>query len=108
LKQVVFNLVLNGLEAMDATSTGSRKLFICSHQEDDALLVDVRDFGVGLKNPERIFEVFFTTKDNGMGMGLAICRSIIEAHSGQLWSAAVDGPGAMFCFRLPAQSVPQE
>jgi signal transduction histidine kinase len=61
-----------------------------------------------LKNPDKIFEVFFTTKDTGMGMGLAICRSIIEAHSGQLWSAAVDGPGALFCFRLPTQSVPQE
>ena len=108
LQQVVFNLVLNGLEAMEATSAGARKLFIRSHQEDDALLVEVRDYGVGLKNPDKIFEVFFTTKDNGMGMGLTICRSIIEAHSGQLWSAAVDGPGAMFCFRLPAQSVPQE
>jgi signal transduction histidine kinase len=64
----------------------------------------VRDSGAGLKDPDRIFEAFFTTKDNGMGMGLAICRSIIDAHHGRLWAASGEGVGATFSFTLPVRA----
>ena len=63
--------------------------------------MEIRDSGVGLKDPEKIFEAFFTTKENGMGMGLAICRSIVEAHNGRLWASGAEGPGTVFCFTLP-------
>jgi len=68
------------------------------------VLVAVTDSGVGLENPEKVFEAFVTTKENGMGMGLTICRSIIEAHQGRLWVAAMPGPGARLCFTLPAKA----
>ncbi len=81
LQQVVFNLLLNAIEAMDPVVDRPKKLFICSKQPSpETVLVEVRDSGTGLKDPDRIFEAFFTTKENGMGMGLAICRSIIDAH----------------------------
>ncbi len=67
------------------------------------MLVEIRDSGVGLKDPDAVFEAFFTTKENGMGMGLAICRSIVQAHNGRLWAASGEGPGATFCFTLPLQ-----
>ena len=69
-------------------------------------MVEIRDSGVGLKDPETVFEAFFTTKENGMGMGLAICRSIVQAHSGRIWAASGEGPGATFCFTLPLQLSP--
>jgi hypothetical protein len=68
------------------------------------VLVEVRDSGSGLKDPDRIFEAFFTTKDNGMGMGLAICRSIVDAHHGRLWAASAEGSGTTFSFSLPVQA----
>ncbi len=105
LQQVVFNLLLNAIEAMDPVADRPKKLFICSKQlSPETVLVEVRDSGTGLKHPDRIFEAFFTTKDNGMGMGLAICRSIIDAHQGRLWAASGEGLGTAFSFTLPVRA----
>jgi len=105
LQQLVFNLLLNGIEAMDRVVDHPKRLFICSRRPSpETVLVEVRDSGAGLKNPERIFEAFFTTKDNGMGMGLAICRSIIDAHQGRLWAASAEGLGTTFSFTLPVRA----
>jgi C4-dicarboxylate-specific signal transduction histidine kinase len=105
LQQVVFNLLLNGIEAMDSVEDRPKKLFICSKRPSpETVLVEVRDSGAGLKDPERIFEAFFTTKDKGMGMGLAICRSIIDAHHGRLWAASGEGPSTTFSFSLPVRA----
>src|SRR5262249_21509204 len=103
LQQVIINLVMNGIEAMSAVTDRSRELLIRSRQhESDKVLVAVQDSGVGL-DPEimkRIFDAFYTTKAQGMGMGLAISRSIIENHGGKLWAVPNDGPGATFQFTL--------
>ena len=105
LQQVVLNLVLNGIEAMDQVADHPKTIFIRSAWESpNAAVVEVRDNGAGFENPERAFEAFFTTKQNGMGMGLAICRSIIEAHHGRLWVAPSEGPGARVCFTIPLKS----
>jgi PAS domain S-box-containing protein len=105
LQQVLLNLVLNGIEAMDPVLDRAKRLVIRSARESaDAAIVEVRDHGVGMNHPEKAFEAFFTTKENGMGMGLAICRSIIDAHHGRLWVAPCDGPGARLCFTIPLQS----
>jgi signal transduction histidine kinase len=105
LQQVVLNLVLNGIEAMDQVADHPKTIFIRSAWErPNAAVVEVRDNGAGFENPERAFEAFFTTKQNGMGMGLAICRSIIEAHRGRLWVAPNEGPGATVCFTIPLKS----
>ena len=105
LQQLVFNLLLNGIEAMDTVVDGPRKLFICSGQPGpETVLVEVRDSGTGLKDPDRIFEAFFTTKEKGMGMGLAICRSIVDAHRGRIWAASGEGAGATFSFTLPVRA----
>jgi len=105
LQQVIFNLLLNGIEAMDTVVDRPKKLFICSKRPSpDTVLVEVRDSGTGLKDPDKIFEAFFTTKENGMGMGLAICRSIIDAHHGRLWAASGEGSGTTFSFSLPVQA----
>jgi C4-dicarboxylate-specific signal transduction histidine kinase len=105
LQQVIFNLLANGIEAMDTLTDRPRKLAIRSKRESpDAILLEIRDHGTGFKDPQKAFEAFFTTKEKGMGMGLAICRSIIDAHGGQLWAANTDGPGATLCFTLPLKS----
>ncbi len=102
LQQLLLNLILNGIEAMDPVLDRSKKLFIRSKRDcPETVLVEIRDCGVGLKDSERVFEAFVTTKENGMGMGLAICRSIVEAHDGHLWATSGEGPGATFCFTLP-------
>jgi PAS domain S-box-containing protein len=103
LQQVFMNLMLNGIDAMKET-TGGVELTIKSEAEDGRLLISVSDTGVGLP-PELgdlIFKAFFTTKDNGTGMGLPISRSIIESHGGRLWAAGTSGRGATFQFTLPA------
>ena len=106
LQQLVFNLILNGIEAMDTVVESPKKLFICSKRPSPAtVLVEVQDCGIGLKDPDRIFDAFFTTKENGMGMGLAICRSIIEAHHGRLWATSGEGAGTTFSFTLPVKQV---
>ena len=104
LQQVLRNLLLNGIEAMDSVHDRSRKLTVRSTQESpETVLVEVRDNGVGLENPDKVFEAFVTTKQNGMGMGLSICRSIVEAHNGRLWAVSAEGPGSIFCFALPVR-----
>jgi PAS domain S-box-containing protein len=107
LQQLLLNLLLNGIEAMDPVIDHPKRLFIRSKRDgDDAVLVEIQDSGVGLKDPDAVFEAFFTTKANGMGMGLAICRSIVQAHNGRLWAASAEGRGATFCFTLPLQLSP--
>jgi len=107
LQQLILNLLLNGIEAMDPVKDRPRRLFIRSGRErDDTVLVEIRDSGIGLKDPETVFDAFFTTKESGMGMGLAICRSIVQAHNGRLWAASGEGPGATFCFTLPLPPSP--
>jgi PAS domain S-box-containing protein len=103
LQQVILNLVMNGVEAMASALARPRELLIHSRQyESDKALVAVRDSGVGLdgQDLEKIFDAFYTTKPQGMGMGLAISRSIVEDHGGRLWAAPNDGPGATFQFTL--------
>jgi hypothetical protein len=105
LQQLVLNLLLNGIEAMDYVLDRPKGICIRSkHQSDATVLVEIQDCGVGLEDPEKIFEAFFTTKENGLGIGLAICRSIIEAHQGRLWAASGNGAGTTFCFTLPTQT----
>ena len=101
LQQVILNLVLNAVEAMNRIDDGARELQISTTPDaSNAVLVAVRDTGLGVdpKTAERLFEPFYTTKPEGMGMGLAICRSIIEAHGGRLWAAANEPRGAVFQF----------
>ena len=103
LQQVFMNLMLNGIDAMKGTP-GEGELTIKSEADDGQVLVSVSDTGVGLplEQAEQIFKAFFTTKDNGTGMGLPISRSIIESHGGRLWATGVPGCGATFQFTLPA------
>ena len=104
LQQVLLNLVVNGSEAMSEVSGRPKILVVGSRATaDDGGLVFVRDHGTGIEQDtaEKIFEPFFTTKDKGMGMGLAICRSIIEAHGGRLWAEPAEPAGAVFQFTLP-------
>ena len=104
LQQVLLNVVLNAVEAMDTVEAEARELSISAEQtETKGALVTVRDSGPGIEseNLERVFEAFYTTKRKGMGMGLAICRSIIEAHGGRLWAEANKTRGAVFRFTLP-------
>jgi PAS domain S-box-containing protein len=103
LQQLALNLILNGIEAMDSVTDRRRTLFVGSGRIGDSILVEVRDSGVGLSEPDRIFDAFFTTKKNGLGMGLAICRSIVEAHNGKLWTSSVDGAGSAFYFSIPVE-----
>jgi PAS domain S-box-containing protein len=104
LQQVVLNLLLNAVEAMGSTEAGARELLISTKQDHRGVLVAVRDSGPGLDPPhlERVFDAFYTTKSSGMGMGLSICRSIIEAHGGRLWAEANEPRGTIFQFTLPA------
>jgi PAS domain S-box-containing protein len=103
LQQVFMNLMLNGIDAMKET-TGGGELIIKSEPGDGQVLISVSDTGVGLspEQADQIFNAFFTTKDNGTGMGLPISRSIIESHGGRLWATGVPGSGATFQFTLPA------
>jgi PAS domain S-box-containing protein len=104
LQQVIINLVMNGIEAMQSITERPRELTIRSRQDEAGqVLVSVTDCGVGIsaENANRLFNAFFTTKSSGMGMGLSICRSIVEAHGGRLSASGNDGPGATFQFALP-------
>ena len=110
LQQVLLNLIMNAIEAM-STISGRRLLTIRSAMRDpESVTVSVRDSGVGIdpQKADHLFDAFFTTKPQGMGMGLSICRTIISAHGGQLSSANNAGPGATFEFTLPAHAVKSE
>jgi C4-dicarboxylate-specific signal transduction histidine kinase len=104
LQQVVLNLLLNAVEAMGSREPGARELLISTEQAHTGVLVAVRDSGPGIhaKHLERVFEAFYTTKSSGVGMGLSICRSIIDAHGGRLWAEANEPRGAVFQFTLPS------
>jgi PAS domain S-box-containing protein len=103
LQQVALNLILNAMEAMRSVDDCSRKLQITTQNEAGGVLVTICDTGPGIppENLERVFESFFTTKSSGMGIGLSICRSIVEAHGGSLWSSVNEPRGARFQFTLP-------
>jgi C4-dicarboxylate-specific signal transduction histidine kinase len=105
LQQVMLNLIINAIEAMRSESNGTRELLIATGEDGSSgVRVAVRDSGPGLE-PEgfgRLFDAFYTTKSGGMGMGLSICRSIIEAHGGRVWATANAPRGAVFQFNVPA------
>ena len=103
LQQVLLNLILNAIEAMSAVDNRPRELTIVSAQGTDGALVEVRDSGIGLDQDraERVFDAFYTTKAEGLGIGLSISRSIVEAHGGRLWAAPNQPHGAVFGFSLP-------
>jgi PAS domain S-box-containing protein len=104
LQQVILNLVMNAVDAMKEVADRPRELLIrCEEHEPGTILVAVRDSGIGVdpQGTDRIFEAFYTTKPDGLGMGLAISRSIIEAHGGRLWTVRNDDHGATFQFTLP-------
>jgi two-component system sensor kinase FixL len=104
LQQVVINLLINGIQAMDGVTDRERALSIKTDSVADGIVVTVSDNGPGIaaETLERLFEAFFSTKSDGMGMGLSICRSIVEAHGGRIWATNRDGAGASFHFSLPA------
>jgi C4-dicarboxylate-specific signal transduction histidine kinase len=104
LQQVILNLMMNAMEAMRAVGDQARVLSIrAGKQSSDNIIVLVQDSGVGVdpEHSNRMFEAFYTTKVEGIGMGLAISRSIIQAHGGRLWAVANEGPGSTFCYTLP-------
>jgi C4-dicarboxylate-specific signal transduction histidine kinase len=107
LQQVILNLIMNAVEAMGGASDGKRELLISTRESEPGyVLVGVRDRGPGLAPAilEQIFDAFYTTKPGGLGIGLSICRSIIEAHGGRLWASANVPHGAIFEFTLPAHA----
>jgi signal transduction histidine kinase len=105
LQQVILNLLRNGSDAMVTINDRPRQLFIRTETHDNHVTVSVQDSGVGFSREmsERLFEPFFTTKRDGMGIGLSVSRSIIEAHHGRLWAVQNDGPGSVFSFSLPRE-----
>jgi C4-dicarboxylate-specific signal transduction histidine kinase len=104
LQQVLVNLLLNAGEAMVDTPPEKRTVTVTSRQDADGVLVEVKDCGVGIESAHaaRMFDAFFTTKVSGLGLGLAISRSIIQAHGGRIWAAPNDDRGTAIYFVLPA------
>jgi signal transduction histidine kinase len=107
LQQVILNLVRNALDAMSGVDDRPRSLLVKTYEEEDERArLTVKDVGAGFEpqGVERLFDVFYTTKSGGMGIGLSVSRSIIENHGGRLWAEANDGPGATFSFSIPRQA----
>jgi PAS domain S-box-containing protein len=105
MQQVLVNLIRNAIDALYTIVDGNREIRLRAVADgDNAIRVEVRDLGAGMKEPERAFDPFFTTKENGMGMGLAICRSIIEAHNGRLWAVSNEPRGMTLAFTLPVRA----
>jgi len=108
LQQVILNLLRNASDAMVGVDDRPRQLLIRTVREDgDRVRVSVRDAGVGLdrQSIDKLFDAFYTTKSNGMGIGLSVSRSIVERHQGRLWAEPNDGPGATFSFSIPCGPV---
>jgi signal transduction histidine kinase len=104
LQQVILNLLLNGSDAMNALHDRPRELLIRTERnEGDRALLSVKDAGIGFdpQSMDKLFQAFYTTKNDGMGIGLSVSRSIIEQHDGRLWATLNDGPGATFSFSIP-------
>src|SRR5262249_44488461 len=104
LQQVILNLLRNASDAMVGVDDRPRQLLVRTERENgDRVRLTVRDAGIGFdpKNLGKLFDTFYTTKSGGMGIGLSVSRSIIEAHSGRLWAEPNDGPGATFWFSIP-------
>jgi C4-dicarboxylate-specific signal transduction histidine kinase len=104
IQQTLINLVHNAIEAMAGVTDGAKSLLLSSRRQGGELVIQVRDNGSGIKDPTVVFEPFFTTKESGMGMGLSISRSIVEAHGGRIWATANAGAGMTFSFTLPLTS----
>jgi PAS domain S-box-containing protein len=105
LQQVIMNLLINAIQAMAAVTNRPRQLSVRSHRhEGEQVMIEVQDSGVGIppENMSQLFNAFFSTKPNGMGMGLSICRSIVDAHGGRIWVSGNAGPGATFQLTLPS------
>ncbi len=103
IQQVLINLVRNGMEAMEM-AVGGRVLGVRVRRMEHEIRTEIRDSGPGIAFPDKIFEPFFTTKEHGMGMGLAICQSIVESHGGRLWAENGEPQGATFVFTLPVEA----
>jgi signal transduction histidine kinase len=104
---VILNLLQNASDAMSSVNDRPRRLLIGTEQDDgDHVRVTVQDAGVGFpaQDAGRLFDAFYTTKDNGMGIGLSVSRSIVEKHHGRLWAVPNDGPGATVSFSIPCRS----
>jgi signal transduction histidine kinase len=104
LQQVILNLMINAVEAMSGVDEGSRELLVGTGKDGSGeVLVTVQDSGPGLNSEsfDRVFDPFYTTKPNGMGVGLSICRSIVDDHGGRIWASPRVGRGATFRFTLP-------
>ena len=102
VQQILINLVQNGIDAMDGINDRPKTLVLRSHiPEPRFVAIQVKDSGTGIPDPATIFEPFFTTKEKGLGVGLSICRSIVEAHAGRLWATTDEGGGSTFEFTLP-------
>jgi two-component system sensor kinase FixL len=111
LQQVILNLMMNGIEAMAGVDYRPRRLLIRSQmRDDDQVCISVQDSGIGVSTEvmARLFEPFFTTRSRGIGMGLPISRSIIEAHGGRLWAESTASQGSVFQFTLPSGGGPAE
>ena len=111
LQQVILNLLRNASDAMSTVEGRPRELLIRTEREDeDRVRLSIKDTGVGFAAPaaDKLFEAFYTTKNDGMGIGLSISRSIIEAHRGRLWAAPNDGPGALFAFSIPCNPAAED
>ena len=111
LQQVILNLMMNGIEAMTGVDHRPRRLLIRSQmRDDDQVCISVQDCGIGVTTEvmARLFEPFFTTRSRGIGMGLPISRSIIEAHGGRLWAESTANQGSVFQFTLPSGGGPAE
>jgi C4-dicarboxylate-specific signal transduction histidine kinase len=101
LEQVLLNLIKNGLEAMGETPLAQRQLTITGRLVSEGVEIRIADRGCGVADMNQLFQPFYTTKSEGMGMGLNICRSVIEQHKGHLWAETQVGGGTQMCFRLP-------
>jgi signal transduction histidine kinase len=109
LQQVILNLILNAADAMSGLDDRPRELLLATYQDEAGQVVlSVRDSGVGIEPQSipRLFDTFYSTKPQGMGIGLSVSRSIIENHDGRIWATANDGPGATFAFSIPVRSEP--